>query len=419
MQTTENLGLRKPEENDFFNVEDFNNNSDALDALFEKDANGLVAVQNAKTLDGHEAEYFAPLERVAKVDGTERLFYSILEHALTLERGVYEYALQGGNYKGTDLPHGNYAYGNATIFKRDASYILVVLWGLNGIYDTVATNCYRDSAWNGWRQFATTSDLVKYLPLTGGYLSGNLYLKSDKAEQLVAYLQNSLRRGGLILTADGSLNFYDYTNGKKIIESTVTGTNAFNGTASGNLPLTGGTLTGFLTISVKDNILFRLKSTGSNGAFIAFSDANGTKYLGCDTNGIPKYSDGAIERELLHSGNITDYVAADSEVGTFTLKLNGVTLGTGTYYKVGKMVHCRATGNLPQVVDKGYVSLTGLPFANASLNGSTVDFHVHQYYGTASDNLVFNVGASEITLNVTATIGQNQPFNFSTIYFTA
>lgn len=60
MQTTENLGLRKPEENDFYDVNDFNNNADALDALFEKDANGAVVAKNSKQLDGHGAEYFFP-----------------------------------------------------------------------------------------------------------------------------------------------------------------------------------------------------------------------------------------------------------------------------------------------------------------------------------------------------------------------
>ena len=59
MQTTEVLGLKKPDTKDFYDVNVQNDNSDALDALFEKDANGTVVAKNASKLDGHGAEYFA------------------------------------------------------------------------------------------------------------------------------------------------------------------------------------------------------------------------------------------------------------------------------------------------------------------------------------------------------------------------
>jgi hypothetical protein len=40
MQTTENLGLKKPDKNEFYDVNVVNDNMDTLDALFEKDENG-------------------------------------------------------------------------------------------------------------------------------------------------------------------------------------------------------------------------------------------------------------------------------------------------------------------------------------------------------------------------------------------
>lgn len=52
-------------------------------------------------------------------------------------------------------------------------------------------------------------------------------------------------------TANGTGDFfiYDSTNSKSILRSNLDGTNTFNGLANGNLPLTGGKLTGTLTIS--------------------------------------------------------------------------------------------------------------------------------------------------------------------------
>lgn len=56
MQTTTNLGLKKPEENDFYNVEDFNDNMDILDEkvqeCFQSVSNGKKLVANAITDKG-------------------------------------------------------------------------------------------------------------------------------------------------------------------------------------------------------------------------------------------------------------------------------------------------------------------------------------------------------------------------------
>lgn len=263
------------------------------------------------------------------------------------------------------------------------------------------------------------------LPLTGGIVNGNVTVKANDTSQRIHALQNSVRRVFQTIGTSGNYNLYDNTNNKAIIVSTADGTNTFDGTASGNLPLNGGMLTGNLYFKKVENgqgMVYKDHNTGNDyGMVLRDDDASGNSVrmlLSALSNAIRFRDTTGTYNDIIHSGNITDYVAADSETGTFTLKLNGVTLGTGTYYKVGKMVHCRATGNFPQEFTTGYVSLTGLPFANASRNSSIAEFHLHQYYGKASDNMVFDVTASEITLNLTSSASKGQPFTFSTIYFT-
>ena len=120
MQTTENLGLRKPEQNDFFNVDDFNHNADVVDALFEKDENGSPVVKNAdaKTLDGHGADYFFP-KSGGTVNGTVAV-KGILAVGDTTQESKYQSLLRNakrslsseidakGNYALWDSTHSAY-----------------------------------------------------------------------------------------------------------------------------------------------------------------------------------------------------------------------------------------------------------------------------------------------------------------------
>ena len=247
------------------------------------------------------------LQAVKKVDGTEVLKTSILEHALTLGRGVYEYYLGGSSYTGNDLPHGNYAYGNATIYKREANYITVVLWGLNGVNDTTATNTYRSSAWTGWRINATTADLAKYLPKTGGYLSGNLTVQKTDASEARYTVQNSLRTASLLANGSGELGLYDNALGW-IFKSLSSG-NTFNGTASGNLPLTGGRIngTGYFPLEVNG-------TSSNNENYIKFL-SNGTVLGSLGFYGVykPRFvaTDG-VAYMLLHTGNSAKVVISQT-----------------------------------------------------------------------------------------------------------
>ena len=105
---------------------------------------------------------------------------SILARALELGIGVHHFQLGATNYTGTDLPASNYRYSMATVYKRHAGIITVVLHGL-GAELPVVHNYYNGTDWSGWS--------TEFIPLTGGTLSGN-----------DLYIANGLRR----LAGDGT-----------------------------------------------------------------------------------------------------------------------------------------------------------------------------------------------------------------------
>lgn len=122
-------------------------------------------------------------EDVKNIDGSQSVHTSILEKALTLEKGVYQFTLAGGAYTGNDLPSAFYAYGNATIYKRTAGTIMVEMHGAvdDSSHFVPVFNYYDGTAWSGWKIMATTDDLSNYLPISGGTLSGNLQGKDGGA----------------------------------------------------------------------------------------------------------------------------------------------------------------------------------------------------------------------------------------------
>lgn len=111
---------------------------------------------------------------LVRFSGTEIVNTSILEKALTLADGIYEYRLGGGNYTGGDLPTNGFSYGHATIRVKNSSSsytgTTVTLWGYfsNNEIKRIAENFRTSSGtWSGWETFATTADLAKYLALNG------------------------------------------------------------------------------------------------------------------------------------------------------------------------------------------------------------------------------------------------------------
>jgi len=58
MKTTTNFGLKKPDENDFYNVTDQNDNMDVIDRVMQEYKDGTQTVGNAENLGGKPADYY-------------------------------------------------------------------------------------------------------------------------------------------------------------------------------------------------------------------------------------------------------------------------------------------------------------------------------------------------------------------------
>jgi hypothetical protein len=256
MQTTENLGLRKPETYEFYDVNDYNHNSDVVDALFEKDENGSVAAKNAKALDGHGADYF--------------------------------------------------------------------------------------------------------FPKSGGTVDGNLTVNTTEDTYRTINLKNATRALELALYGGGTFRLYDGTNNKNIISSTADGTNTFNGIASENLPIKGGTLKGFLDLKrSNDNVvgfgrIYQDNYTEKNFGLALRDYADSENFVGvriCHADDKIYYrAKDKVEKVVLHTGNKPsgsytgngDATARQINVGGVgeTLRIANSVLGIAFVTKQG--AHCIA-----------------------------------------------------------------------------
>lgn len=217
---------------------------------------GTQQVGNAKTLDGHGAEYFQTVEG-------ETLGTSILEKALSYTKdGIYNYRLLGGNYTGTDLPNNDYKNGQATVITRVAygnKYgTTVILWGANNssYVQRIAVNYYASSGWTGWREMFTTD---------GGTITTN---SSNHLPQLPLDLVNGVNENGSVIRftdQKGVLGHLGFTEKNKPIFSDVNGT-VKDLLHTGNKPT--GTYTGNGSATV------RAIATGGIGNFICVRRAN-------------------------------------------------------------------------------------------------------------------------------------------------
>jgi hypothetical protein len=361
MKKSTNYGFNLPETNDFYDIEHMNANFSKADEKLkaveetankaendlEKIVNGTTTVGNANKLGGKGAEEWqADLKQVT---GTE-ITKSILQQALDVSEGVYNYThIGGGSYPASDLPSVNYAYSPATIIKRSSADIVVILWGRKsgGYTYPTAINIYGDSGWNGWKTLATTADLANYLPLSGGTLSG-VVTQTTKGDYASYRLKNSTGTidSEFMLHGQMGSGIFNNLTEKWVMRTNLDGTSVFNGTASGNLPLSGGRLTG--TLFTQD--------AGMEAEWVGhLRNRNGITYVG-GTNAdstlyrvlaiiSPNYSevdeatalryeytsaDGIKSDIILHTGNIGDYTANIQNTAS------GATGGMG-WYRVAEL----------------------------------------------------------------------------------
>ena len=256
---------------------------DSFDARIEEIIKGTKKVGNAKTLDGHGAEYFA---------SSEILNENILEKSLTLNVGVHNYHL-GNNYPTSTLPNVNYVWGSATVFIRSKGSPFVILWGIKApsINCPPTFNYYNGAEWSGWNDLFTTA---------GGTVTGDITQQTE-GKRVMHNLKNDKRRVYQEITTDGTYYLFDDTNKTSIIRSELDGTARFVGTASGNLPLTDATATNF-SVGKHNQMGFPAIRFIGNG------------YIGISNDGELRAYDDTVKSKgiILHTGNSAKVVVGET-----------------------------------------------------------------------------------------------------------
>lgn len=190
---------------------------------------------------------------------------------------------------------------NGSLFSVQGDDEGIQLWASSS-----RTELYYRTKWTSfgnWIKLATTSDIGNYLPLTGGTLSGNLAINTVGSTTLVINNNDTngsetfmrvLRKG----TASAAIGFrdslgayiYNYNSNKYLFidndgyarvgttsSSTRLALITDIPTVSGYLPLTGGNLTGKLSIKSSGSNLLILDSSSSTESVIHFLRSSTSK----------------------------------------------------------------------------------------------------------------------------------------------
>lgn len=137
-----------------------------------------------------------------------------------------------------------------------------------------------------------------FFPKSGGTIDGNLEVVTSLEGTRTYRLANAKRDIRLTVYADGTFRMWDATNVKALMLSTVDGKTDIDGTASGNLPLTGGKIdsTGneplcLNSLSEEPSVLLGFSRHGVSLGYFGF---NGNK---------PCVLVGRVFQDILHTGN--------------------------------------------------------------------------------------------------------------------
>ena len=294
----------------------------------------------------------------------------------------------------------------------------------NGLY--YRHMAYNQTEYGDWIKLATTSDLGNYLPLTGGTLSGNLTINTVGSTTFVINNNDTngsetfmrvLRKG----TASAAIGFkdglgayiYNYNSSKYLFidndgyarVGTTSGSTRLAlitdiPTVSGYLPLSGGTMTGALTMNSRKNnaVIDVVGGTGNNwnGGAGALSvqvpgDGGQTPLLVARRSGAAIDTTTAAERllsmELLNTGNT--FRITLSNTSTFQLDLS-----TAKGFLFGKTI--ATTDQIPSIPS---ISISNSGSGNAvtsiTANGHTLNVTKGATYLTSHQtiyNLTFQAG---------------------------
>lgn len=288
----------------------------------------------------------------------------------------------------------------------------------NGLY--YRHMAYNETTYGEWLKLATTSDLGNYLPLTGGTLSGNLTINTVGSTTLVINnndingsetFMRVLRKG----TASAAIGFrdslgayiYNYNSNKYLFidndgyarVGTTSGSTRLAlitdiSTVSGYLPLSGGTLTGALTMSSRRNnvvvdVVGGAGQSWNEGAGALSvqvpSDSGQTPLLLARRSGATinttTLSERLLDMALLDTGTI--FRVGMSGVNALELEVTSFTNKVGIGKLFGKTI--ATTDQIPSIPS---ISISNSGFGNAvtsiTANGHTLTVTKGDTYLTSS-----------------------------------
>lgn len=158
---------------------------------------------------------------------------------------------------------------------------------------------------------AKKDDLLNYFPKSGGTVTGSITIETDSAKERGIIIGNSLRRSGLLTSDYGTITLYDATNRQAVFESSVDGKNTWNGTATGNLPLTGGKI----AAAKREPLTIENTTEGASAVDIIFR-INGANMgqLGYNSAGEPYFYSNKMSAsyKFLHTGNSAKVVISET-----------------------------------------------------------------------------------------------------------
>lgn len=256
--------------------------------------------KDAKTLDGHGAEYFVSA-------------FELVENANDITKS--------GFYKCTQNIPFDYGIANVIMvgdIGGDSNIPTQIAFGIDlnpTTRDLIAIRSYVGDSWAEWTRVVKIADLANYLPLTGGTINGELLFK--KAENGYGKIQKA--------NADADYGTYvsDFSADGNAIGLRVCANEGkiyhVKGSASNEILHTGNIADHVLSknggrLTRQDNVIMELESTHQNFPLIGFFGTGGQLgNLGFNGVGNPCYAENnGTARTLHHDGNSAKVVISST-----------------------------------------------------------------------------------------------------------
>ena len=144
----------------------------------------------------------------------------------------------------TGMVNGTQKVGNADkLDGHDSSYFATAASVTNITNGTMQVGNAKTLGGNTSDAFAKKTDLAKYLPLDGSKdITSRLKMLVDGNNPATFTFENSAHSVQVGIASEGDFVAWDYTLGEALWRIKPNGTKTFNGTASGNLPLSGNAI---------------------------------------------------------------------------------------------------------------------------------------------------------------------------------